>query len=422
MARRTLVVSLLVLGAAGIAVAATGRDRHEAIYPAQRIPIEFSHAQHVKPESAGGVGAPCEACHEQAPKSEKATDKLLPLAVARKDKSGPSWPEHEACESCHDIEKAEQGKEVDPPAACDTCHIGMDKKTKKVLPASWPNPNLVFNHKIHFEKEKGITCERCHFGATGKGMEEVDLSTRYQLPKMKTCLECHNGAGAPAECKVCHVTDASGKLQVAFATAALKPMQGDPLGLDHGPRYEQTHGTRAKLDRRTCAECHTDSYCATCHDSLQKPLSVHPNDFITLHPVQAKMDSLACDSCHRYQSFCAACHERVGIGMSSDPTLRARNLSVHGDAFEFVENVSSPRHHAFAAVRNLNACISCHREESCTKCHAATSAVPSSRGINPHPAGFGGRCRAMRQANDRGCSKCHSVGDLDAKTAAGICR
>jgi len=413
MGRRIVLAVLCTFGAAGLALAATGRDRHEAIYPAQRIPIEFSHGLHVKPEAAGGVGAPCEACHEAARKSELASDKLVPLAG--KPRAG-TFPEHEACEACHDIAAAEKGEKVDPKSACDTCHIGVEKKAKvrKVPVANWPTPNLIFNHKIHFEKEKGITCERCHFGAVGKGMEEVDLSTRYQLPKMKTCFECHNGASAPSACGTCHVTEPSGRMQIMFATASLRPMQGDPLGLDHGPRYEFTHGTRAKVDRRACAECHTDSYCATCHDSLQKPISVHPNDYITLHPTQARMDSLQCDACHRYQSFCAACHERVGIGKDSDPSLRARNLKVHGDYEEWV-NIGGPRHHAIAAARNLNQCIACHREESCLQCHATRTVLPTSRATNPHPSGFGARCRALRQANDRGCLKCHTGEDLNMK-------
>src|SRR5438132_535742 len=100
---------LCMLGAAGIAVAATGRDRHEAIYPAQRIPIEFSHSVHVKPEAAGGqVGAFCEACHENAPKSQKASDVLVPKAVVRKESTN-AWPDHDACDSCHDIANAAKG-------------------------------------------------------------------------------------------------------------------------------------------------------------------------------------------------------------------------------------------------------------------------------------------------------------------------
>jgi hypothetical protein len=135
-------------------------------------------------------------------------------------------------------------------------------------------------------------------------------------------------------------------------------MQGDPLGIDHGPRYEFTHGTRAKVDRRACAECHTDSYCATCHDSLQKPI----------------------------------------------------HGSTPQELFDFVDNVMSPKHHAIQAARNINQCIACHREESCLRCHSALSrTLPGNRSVNPHPAGFGGRCRALKQANDRACLKCHDT-------------
>jgi len=37
----------------------------------------------------------------------------------------------------------------------------------------------------------------------------------------------------------------------------------------------------ASVDRQTCMSCHAESYCQSCHDALQKPLSVHPNDYLT---------------------------------------------------------------------------------------------------------------------------------------------
>ena len=38
---------------------------------------------------------------------------------------------------------------------------------------------------------------------------------------------------------------------------------------------------------------------------------------INVAALQARIDSPRCESCHRYQSFCASCHERVGVGMSA---------------------------------------------------------------------------------------------------------
>lgn len=378
----------------GFALAATGRERHDAVYPPQKLPLSFSHAQHFE------EGVECVGCHDPARKSLKAADRLL--------------PGHPECESCHDIEEAAAGKEVDPPSACNTCHVGYDPTVhKEVAKVILPTANLLFSHRAHYDKK--IECTTCHFSANSSSMEDVGLSTRYQLPKMETCLNCHNGQSASADCKTCHLTDPSGRLQLSFASGVLKPSQGDPFGLDHGPRYEFTHGTRAKLDKKACVECHTESSCMSCHDSLQKPLSVHPNDFISLHPVSARLDAMQCDGCHRYQSFCAACHERSGVGQNSDPSLRARNMRVHPDYATWVL-APGPLHHSVAASRDIKQCISCHREESCMTCHANGELVGrQGLGTNPHPQGFAAQCKSLAARNDRACLKCHTEATLQAK-------
>ena len=78
---------LALLVGAGLAVAATKRERNDAIYPQQFIPLNFSHEQHLKAD------VECEACHEQATKSIRASDHLVP-------------EHHDQCDSCHDIDKA----------------------------------------------------------------------------------------------------------------------------------------------------------------------------------------------------------------------------------------------------------------------------------------------------------------------------
>jgi hypothetical protein len=260
-----------------------------------------------------------------------------------------------------------------------------------------PTPNLRFNHRVHVERK--VDCKVCH-----EDMDEVVLATRNQLPKMSTCLKCHDGSQASAECKTCHLESAPGRLRLAFASALLRPIQGNPFGMDHGPRFDVNHGTRAKLARETCMQCHAMNECQSCHDSLQKPLSIHPNDYITIHPVQARSQTTQCQSCHRMQSFCVACHERVGLGQTSDPALRPRNVRVHPDYATWVTE-RSPRHHAFAASRDIQQCISCHREESCMACHAETVPIRSGP-YNPHPSGFRSQCRAVAARNYRASLKC----------------
>jgi nitrate reductase cytochrome c-type subunit len=70
----------------------------------------------------------------------------------------------------------------------------------------------------------------------------------------------------------------------------------------------------------------------------------------------------------------------------------------------------TPASHSFQARRNIRACVSCHREESCLNCHSADPA--RSMGANPHWPGFGtsAACRAMASRNTRACLKCHAPG------------
>lgn len=383
--RNALGLIALSLAAAGVAWAATGRERSLAIFPAQNVPLRFDHAKHLE------AGADCATCHDSVSKSESAKDRNL--------------PGHEECGTCHDIEAAQKGQKTDPPASCGTCHPGFDATVRKE-PAKldMPSANLRFTHKVHLDRK--IECVTCH-----GDMTKVELATRQQLPKMATCFECHDGRNAPNDCTTCHLKEASGRLQLNFSSGILRPMQGDPLGMDHGPRYEFTHGTRASVSRQTCTQCHSDSFCQKCHDSLQKPLSVHPNDYITLHPVQARTDAARCESCHRLQSFCAACHERVGVGMDADQSLRPRNVKVHPDYATWVQ-IPGPQHHGIVASRDIRQCEACHREETCLSCHSEKS---QRQQVNPHPNGFASMCKKLAAANDRPCLKCHTESSLTQK-------
>ena len=107
--------------AAGLAVAASGLDRHVAIYPPQQLPLTFSHAQHIQ------GGAECVTCHDPARKSTMAGDWLL--------------PKHPECEDCHDIQGASEGKQVDPPAAWPTVRV-MGSVGKSAPEALLPPPTL----------------------------------------------------------------------------------------------------------------------------------------------------------------------------------------------------------------------------------------------------------------------------------------
>jgi hypothetical protein len=391
--RRTALVVVLVLAALG--ASAHAEDRSPAIYPPQRLPITFDHGQHLR------AGADCLTCHDRARKSQKAADWNLPA--------------HPECEACHDLKAAARGRKTDPPSACSTCHPGFDPTVmREPHRLQAPAANLRFDHQVHASRK--IDCRTCH-----GPMEQVALATVAQLPKMRTCLQCHDGQAAPSRCTTCHLAAPSGgRLLTSFPSGDLLPMPRNPFGVDHGPRFEFTHGARATAARATCAQCHAEADCQSCHDGIRKPLSVHPNDFISLHPVQARQNVLRCESCHRMQSFCATCHERTGLSKEADPALLRGGGQgpVHPNLAEWVgllpDNrvVVGPRHHGIQAARDLRTCISCHREETCVQCHSSTSTGRlGGRRVVPHPPGFRDLCKRAAALNDRPCLICHREDD-----------
>ncbi len=376
--------------------------RSLAVYPAQRIPLAFDHRRHL------AIDARCELCHDAARRSASSLDVNL--------------PHHPECAGCHEIEKAKNLKPGDPPleppADCLTCHPGFDATVAKApLAVDLPGPNLRFPHDKHVAR--GIGCGACH-----PGMAEVGLATRDQLPRMETCLACHDGTQASSACSTCHPARARGApLTVEFPNTRekLRPAAGDPFGLDHGVRFDRNHGARARMEQDRCAACHAQSECLACHDGTARSLTVHPNDYAVAHPVQARQDSVRCDACHRRQTFCIACHERAGLGRDADPAFRAKGLRVHPD-FDVWVRTRGPQHHAVAASRDIGACASCHREDTCMSCHSATRVDPAwdpaVTGFSPHPPGFKDGCRALAARNSRVCAKCHAA----AENVAARCR
>jgi hypothetical protein len=365
-------------------VAAGAAPRSPVIYPEQEIALRFDHGQHLDKKIR------CGQCHFRIAESDQASDRNIPTEGR--------------CAICHEIEEAKAGAVVDPPSACRDCHPGFDPDLHRApRPSRFPAPMIQFSHARHLGR--GAECADCH------DMARVQLATREQLPRMADCLVCHDGARAPAGCATCHLPSRrahGATIETELSTGQLRPGPGNPYGLDHGPRFERTHAGIASRQREQCLACHAENSCNRCHDGAGRPLGVHPPDFATTHPVAARQGEPRCDACHRRQSFCAACHERTGVG-SNAPAFRDAAARVHPQTWL----TPGPGHHAIQAARNIASCASCHREEQCLECHATT-------GVKPHPPGFAAGCRQMIRKNDRACAKCHDLSN--PADAAARCR
>ena len=423
MRRLTTAVAIAAAVVAGGALGASSLAPSPLIFPAETIPILFNHAQHAR------LGATCESCHQSAQTSTLAADNLIPREAA--------------CRTCHKIDRAQPTKAVprgQGAARCDACHTdgkgGTWMPPEGLLPTDPPRvvlarPNLKFNHKLH--AMRGYACALCHSSAE---MQEGPV-TRMDLPLMATCMGCHDGKQATARCAACHITEPDGRLKTKLVSVATMAAGGNgPLvpsgslrGIDaHGPTFRRDHA-QAGRDEGYCLTCHRRSECIDCHGGVVRPPDIHPSDYVSLHAVDARRNTPDCSACHRTQSFCVGCHQRSGVAADAEgglPSRRPNNPFGTGTGLKSFHPpgwardaaggvISTPRaaSHSQAAKRNIRACASCHREESCLTCHS----TDPTRGptFSPHGPNFAGtaRCRFLAARNKRACLKCHSVTSME---------
>ncbi len=372
----------------------------DVVYPPQQMTLRFNHKLHA------GFGQRCTSCHAQAPTSQRSSDDLVP--------SG------RACDQCHGTDHADTSKVKggdDAMGRCGFCHVGATD-AGKIVPFKVPPPNLVFDHKKHADRNVG--CGQCH-----GSVEELELATRDQLPRMRGCFGCHQmpdaaRGQAKAACDTCHVRETTaatgqllperkgvstgGRIKTKFPEGELKPPRW-MHNAGHGPDFMARHKMVAANDSELCANCHKEDFCTGCHDGRVRPRNIHPNDYLQMHPTEARMATQRCQSCHREQSFCLGCHQRLGVSMSGPSGVRESGR-FHPPKYVWSDPPRKPGHHSQEAVRNLNACVSCHTERDCVMCHGGQGV---GGGFNPHGSGFAASCKTAYKRNPRPCLTCHTT-------------
>ncbi len=360
--------------------------RGTAVYPAQDIPIRFNHGQHLK------IGMDCEQCHTSIDASRRASDN--------------NFPRGKVCDQCHG---AQHPKPVDGEAKCGLCHTSVDDAGRVTEGLRAPRPLLVFNHQLH--ASAGSACEDCH-----GDMSRVRLATSLQLPSEQDCLTCHDGFGATNRCGACHPTESSGRLQIRAiddrSMPALVPKDDNSWGAAHDLAFVEDHASISKSNPKLCESCHDDTFCIDCHAGSIRPMRIHSGDYITTHALDARAQTQNCQSCHRTQSFCLGCHQRMGFDSEPGSAFAVGgSLTFHPAGWSGPPGM--PQDHAHAAQRNMSACASCHTEDSCLACHATAQGPVAGLGANPHGARFrdSARCNALATRNRRVCLKCHAPGE-----------
>ncbi len=245
-------------------------------------PLKFDHSAHVK--------TPCERCHGDMTKVDLATTRQLPTMGS--------------CLSCH-TDGAEERR-------CADCHVtrpGGQVETK------FPHGELV-------PRSTGMG------DAHGIGFAKDHRQEARQVGA--TCTACHDRS----ECLACH-------------QGVVKPMEF------HAGNYLLTHSVEAKRGTPDCSACHrAQSFCVGCHersgvgsrvttdfDTTQPGRAFHPPGWATAgmgpnrHKDEAKKNITSCASCHREED-CLTCHSNEVGTLRASPHPRGWRGSARCEALD----------------------------------------------------------------------------------------
>lgn len=342
---------------------------------------------------------------------------------------------NETCTNCHNTRRRFDL----PPGSCHDCHPGanhplgepwLDKKlsTFHGLVASQDVSQCTACHGADFQGgEIGVSCYQCHFGPTGSKVPAGENWTHGTTPHSSltlysaVCNQCHNVnrtyGNAPTSCHDCHGSAAS-----------------HPTGQTWLDKNSPTfHGSVAKNDLASCAQCHGDDYagglsgvsCSQCHFGPAGSKVPEGETWIhgtTPHSSLA-LYSAVCNQCHElnrsYGNEPSTCHDCHGSGVA------------HPTGQSWLDKNSSTFHGA-EANSDLTQCAACHGADylggtsgvSCSQCHfgPAGSKVPDgeswSHGTIPHSSlsiysAVCNQCHNLNRSygNDpTACHDCHGSG------------
>jgi predicted CXXCH cytochrome family protein len=387
--------------------------------PYRRPPtnLRFDHVRHTRPTDSVGTTLDCMACHGEGAVPGR-------MVIAR--------PKPETCLGCH-AHTAPTHLAASSP--CATCHVPLvravafNDSTIAALPKppSHAAPEFVAMHGAQAQQSIA-TCATCH--------------------ARESCTRCHVNAD-----RVRSIGALASDVRVARVlrgTPAVYPRPVSHTKTDFGA----AHGGLARANVETCATCHAQPSCRSCHTGTlggrviealpsaaqasapgvqlfaarstplppwpdagfttaplgttpaisaavvatpPRAVRVHALDIVRTHGAIASSGRLACAGCHAKQSFCTSCHQGAG------------ERRYH--PFDFVV-----LHPAEAYTRQPN-CTSCHNTEVfCRSCHRDVAGIAAGSNRRSGAAHSGQPVWLLQhgEAARRGmpsCTTCHQQRD-----------
>lgn len=376
-------------------------------------------ACHAHPASSHlAADSPCATCHVSLTRALALNDSAIAAFPRPASHSAPDFVStHGAlarqasgtCATCHSRE------------SCARCHVnaatlqpiaalGSDARVARLvrgkpavypLPASHRQPEFATSHGA-LARANAQTCATCHAQPSCRACHTGSLGARVidALPRAEpghaSGVQLRAPRPTPPPAWPAAATAQLDLVSLPMARVDSPPPPRAPADTT-GPRvvrvhpgdFVRTHGPVAASGRLTCAGCHQQRFCSSCHQS-EGERRYHPSNFVARHASEAFARETKCASCHNTEVFCRSCHRDVGIAAAS----RRRSGAAHaGQPLWLLQ-------HGEAARRGMQSCASCHQQTDCLQCHSTLGGR-----INPHGPDFD--AKRMEKKNPSLCAVCH---------------
>jgi hypothetical protein len=272
------------------------------------------------------------------------------------------------CATCHTQDR------------CVSCHVDTERPSIAAIPAAPADMELPVT-EVHYNVPLSHT-------------DRDFLATHGVGASLQSCGTCHTSN----DCTTCHIQplpEAIGSLPArADVVAPGAQVVGRAPSSHESMFFIEAHATLAAASETSCATCHEESFCVSCHDapSANEGGGYHPAAFLSMHAASAFGRDSDCASCHNTQVFCRQCHLETGLVPAGGGRL---GPGYHDDGPLWLLR------HGQGARQNLEGCTSCHRQVDCTQCHGVLGAFK----VSPHTLGFDAE-RAWARS-PRTCLACH---------------
>ena len=336
-----------------------------------------------------------------------------------------------SCTTCHAGAENPDSSLFPSATGCAACHDGTIEPRVTWQPPAAPHPsNLKFVHDLvplmthpTARGPEPLGCRDCHIPDGAPWMT-------VQRAQPDKCLSCHSPgathlAAPDTVCSTCHMPLVrAASLRPADIAAFPVPPSHRTAGWTEGAG----HGRTAAAGAQSCAVCHARDFCMTCHVDaperaaiqalepdprstaiavrLERPASHRDATWLQRHGATARTSPQQCATCHTQES-CLACHaasQRVGAALHRAGPGRGLGAQPRRGPPTSHRENFASRHASFAAA-TPGTCAGCHVRTDCLQCHRPNAASTPAY----HPAGFVTRHPAAAYAREARCADCHNA-------------